>query len=1221
VSNFPNVPALPSTSLLGFDGDPLPGDPRVLQGIVDDFASLRDVAWSVHQGLDAVVASASSGGLEGETAEALREVVSGRLKTFVYNIARAFSLAGEAVAEYRTALLRAQQMASGAVQQAAGLAVKDAKPAELKSRLQGQVDQVSAAAASMEAALRDAAQMMSQPIKVPSLWERTRGKVELALSIVGGVLALLSSVVDAPVGFALGMAAFAAGAAAFSMTAADVAAHRVKWTQLFMAGVGLVGPWAQGMFSMAALGAGARAVVEGTKAAWDVVRSPAQLSGFVAKAVPAAARGVAGLMVGAERGLGWLRGVPWRVVALPSVLKGTPGFFRGVWRSASGAVAEDFAGMVKLYPRSAAVAEELGFVGKAGMYAGINSLRMARAWFTSLRFTSLRFTDIAALGFRGTWTAVWDAVYDAAKANWSRGMAEFRAGWAGYPRLGATGKGLAAVELHELGFARAHVGVVELREPLLAPVTTWTVRDLGNEGFTRSASGLFVPKMEPVHGLETSGMPTRSRLWVPEEAEHGAPLGTPGTVPPVDRLGGEPVVRDGVVGEPVSASRPLVLSLPGGDGERAPLAFFEAMHETRVPEAPQATVRRWEASESGTGGALTSHTAQPELPHTAADDLHALEPDPVTLGSRMQARFQRGTGTEPVTVSIPPELTGVVREEWVDPADLRQTAPRLDGARAQAVYSEGADREPRLALDLLNLSNARAVDPDWAQASAARVESVAPVVGRSLFEPAYDLPSPEVSRLSPEFSPEFSSERYDEGPGGIEEPESTAFPAFPALERLEEGSLPHVLEEQVSRFERVDGKSPQPVSDEFAGTTLDMVRAEELLADIESRMGESDGAFDVVPAGVAELRAEADEKLLMESQAADPQPSRAMDLLNVREADPGEAQPAAPRAASLPLTVRRRIFGPTEDLFEPFSVRYDGERALLEQMEYRSHRAQLERLAGGGPDDPVSVDPLGKGLVNYYDNPHYNNPHYADPYYAQGGYAQGEYGQNPLSDWGLFFAPIPEYGSYDPLAQYYPDFQDEAEIRRREGIPHLEDEADLPQQAPPSLSSAGTLPPSTPSPEEPPERTESAPSGRRYYGWGYRGDWQNYYPQEPPQPQEPSPPQHYQHPSPERSPARPPERAQSAPAGGPSHGWGDQGGWPGYRQEPPPQHRESLHSQWFQYPSPPRRQPSPSSSDSDWSWQRDSPLRNTFPEESKSTWKQIKKCGGKLRKCLKRLHF
>ena len=53
---------------LGFDGDPVPGCPEVLRRIVDDFTYLRDLAWSVSQGLDAFVASASSGGFEGATA-------------------------------------------------------------------------------------------------------------------------------------------------------------------------------------------------------------------------------------------------------------------------------------------------------------------------------------------------------------------------------------------------------------------------------------------------------------------------------------------------------------------------------------------------------------------------------------------------------------------------------------------------------------------------------------------------------------------------------------------------------------------------------------------------------------------------------------------------------------------------------------------------------------------------------------------------------------------------------------------------------------------------------------------------------------------------------------------------------------------------------------------------------------------------------------------------
>src|SRR6476620_3460286 len=202
----------------------VPGGPEVLEGVVDDFAYLRDMAWSVSQGLDAFVASAS-GGFEGATANALQDVISGRLKNFVFNIARSFSLAGEAVAEYRLVLVQAQQAAAGVVSQAAGLAAGDPKLAELKKQIQGQLDLVGDAAQTMEAALRDASHMISQPIKVPGLFERIWKGIELALEITGMALILLSAVVDGP----LGVIGFGMGAAAFGMNVVEFAEGWEKW--------------------------------------------------------------------------------------------------------------------------------------------------------------------------------------------------------------------------------------------------------------------------------------------------------------------------------------------------------------------------------------------------------------------------------------------------------------------------------------------------------------------------------------------------------------------------------------------------------------------------------------------------------------------------------------------------------------------------------------------------------------------------------------------------------------------------------------------------------------------------------------------------------------------------------------------------------------------------------------------------------------------------------
>ncbi|MBV9024755.1 MAG: hypothetical protein JO362_13430, partial [Streptomycetaceae bacterium] len=454
-------------SKLGLDGNPLPGNPQVLQQIVDDFTYLRDTAWSVSQGLDAFVASASSGGFAGATADAFRDVVSGRLKTFVFNIARAFSLAGEAVAEYKLALVQAQQVANDAFTKTNGVAAGDTKLTGLKSQVQDQLDQVSNAAQNMEAALRDAADMVSQPIKVPSLWERIHKKVELVLSIVAGALALLSALIDGPIGVALAAAAFGAGAADFVMTGVDYVRHEASWKDLLLSGIGLLMPGGRGMFGMEALGGAARSIVSGASRAWDMVRAPMQLAGALGRGAVAAGRAAVDLAAATGRGLLLLPSALWRAVtALPSVLRGIPGFVRGVWQSTSAAVAEDFAGMLTRYPRLAGIAQTLGAVGKGGMYLGVNAARVAAALVTPLRFA-----EIAEMGFRGAWAPLREA------ASWSKGIADFRAGWAGYGRLGAAGKGLVAAGLHEVGLAGMHegdagwhAGGAGLREPQLAPI-------------------------------------------------------------------------------------------------------------------------------------------------------------------------------------------------------------------------------------------------------------------------------------------------------------------------------------------------------------------------------------------------------------------------------------------------------------------------------------------------------------------------------------------------------------------------------------------------------------------------------------------------------------------------------------------------------------------------------------------------------------------------------
>jgi citrate lyase beta subunit len=454
-----SVPLSAHWEKLGLNQGNVPGDPQVLQGIVDDFAFLRDVAWSVSQGLDAVVASASSGGFEGAAAEALRQVVSGRLKAFIYNVARAFSLAGEAVAEYQLVLVAAQQQVAGVVSRAGGLKAGDPGLGGLKRQVQGQVEQVQAAAQAMERALRDAAEMVSQPIKVESLFERIWKGVEKALGITAMVLALASVVIDGP----LGVAAFAAGAAAFGMTAVDYAEHRTNLKGLLLSSLWLLAPPLRGMFSLEVVGAGARALLgragQAAFKAGDALRSPAAFGVFASRAVVDAWRALSG-----APGLLWSGG---RAV-LGAVWDGVRGL--------PGAVARDFASVPGRYPRLLAVFEALGF-GRYGAYVVLNSARVSAALFTPMTLG-----DIAKLGFRGAWAEV------SRLASWSEACRALGRGWAGYGELaGRAGLEMAALMMEwerfrpggkpgldagpGPGSGKWADGAGKVGEPGLAPVT------------------------------------------------------------------------------------------------------------------------------------------------------------------------------------------------------------------------------------------------------------------------------------------------------------------------------------------------------------------------------------------------------------------------------------------------------------------------------------------------------------------------------------------------------------------------------------------------------------------------------------------------------------------------------------------------------------------------------------------------------------------------------
>jgi hypothetical protein len=485
---------------LGFDGNLVPGDPRVLQQVVDNFSSLRDTTWTVTQGLDAVVASASSGGFEGATADALRDVVSGRLKAFVYHIAQAFSLAGEAVAEYRLALANAQGAVAGLRAQAEGLKADDPRSADLERQVEGQRERVEAAARTMEQALRDAAHMVSQPVKVPSIGERIWSGLENALDITAMVLGALAMAF----GGEFGIAAVMAGAAALGMHAVDFAQGRTDGKGLVFAALGVLLPDTRGLFSLEALGAGARALVgkaglAGARAV-DVLSSPARFGAF---AVVGGMR-VGGLLIRlpelAVAGVGQIwAGASAGLRALPKVMAAVPEVLAQGLRWAGGVVGRDVDRVVKWYP---------GLVAGAGVHTAYGLVNAGRVLGSLL--TPMTFDEMAVLGFRGAWEAMLER--GVLGTVWRR----LAAGWDGYGKRAG----------------RAAVGVLEmlyglhprLTQPRPAhPAVTWPGgRPPGSGGLAEpplivvSGPGRvrFVGSRTP-GGLDAAGAASQTGLWLP----------------------------------------------------------------------------------------------------------------------------------------------------------------------------------------------------------------------------------------------------------------------------------------------------------------------------------------------------------------------------------------------------------------------------------------------------------------------------------------------------------------------------------------------------------------------------------------------------------------------------------------------------------------------------------------------------------------------------------
>jgi hypothetical protein len=380
---------------LNLDEDPVPGSVEVLRRIAQEFRQMSEEAREVSAGLDAVVRGAESSGFKGATADALRQEISGRLKRFIENVAASFNVAASAMSRYQTAVEASQNVASQALD-AAGRAGPDdhAQRDSLRELVRQQREWLVGEARSLEQSLHDAADMVSQPIKVKSKWLKV---LEIALLVTVAVV----SVVGIFTGGWIALAGWAMSMALMAKTAVDYAHGRGEWWQLALAVLGAAFPSTRGV-GFAWMGKAVDAALRSGSAAMRGVETAGLAVGrtllspvSVAKLIRSGVAVLPGFLGGSGTlALQAIRGVPGVIGRTASAAHGAidtaSGFAKGLWNAGVTAVHTDFVH---------ATAQAGGMASKVGTYAVVNAERAFDLAVTAV--TPLRYNEITSLGYAG----------------------------------------------------------------------------------------------------------------------------------------------------------------------------------------------------------------------------------------------------------------------------------------------------------------------------------------------------------------------------------------------------------------------------------------------------------------------------------------------------------------------------------------------------------------------------------------------------------------------------------------------------------------------------------------------------------------------------------------------------------------------------------------------------------------------------------------------------
>ncbi|NUS83194.1 MAG: sugar-binding protein, partial [Streptomyces sp.] len=360
-------------SALGLSGDPVPGDPAMLNTIADTMRDLATSAGVINAGLRELQTTAGDGQrFIGVTADRLREMVDSHLYNFVGHVEESFRKAENAIRVYATAVETAQGEADQALSTAQGLPEDDPQRQQLTQRAEDARTDVAGAAGELRRQLHDAGELMVQPVSDCDLfWEAFQW-----LTIIISVIAVFT-------GGILGIIAWGMNAVLLIKTIVDFSQGKASGLELGLAFLGVLFP---------------------TTKAINV--------GAIIKGLGNGLKGVAGGLTGAGRGLfgqishfSSLTGLP-KIVVAPMVIgahlaplvkidvialgKGFGNALKGGWNSAIGAIGSDWARVT---------ASSTGAWAKAGAYSLANLQRLARLGAATL--LPLNFTELSVLGIGG----------------------------------------------------------------------------------------------------------------------------------------------------------------------------------------------------------------------------------------------------------------------------------------------------------------------------------------------------------------------------------------------------------------------------------------------------------------------------------------------------------------------------------------------------------------------------------------------------------------------------------------------------------------------------------------------------------------------------------------------------------------------------------------------------------------------------------------------------